>query len=128
MAATRRISLLAARSGTAAPDRRSSRMGLERVLAVLVLATLIGAGRMPLHLNHATAAILPTQLLPGHNQTAEPDEGDSEDDEDDEQGSSTSEDMQDGVLRPPRTGDDEAVKVPPAERLPPSPAEKPKRE
>jgi hypothetical protein len=93
-----------------------------------MLTALLTVARTPIPATHATAAIMPTQLLPTPNQEDPESEGESEDDEEEEQGSSRGEDLKDGVLRPPRTGDDEAVKVPPAEKLPASPSEKPKRE
>jgi hypothetical protein len=127
---------------TLVPDRdtepafapgRSLAMGWHNLALAAALTALVFATGGPLHGHTAWAAIMPAQLMPAPNQDAGPDsqhdpeEGDSEDD-DEEQGSSRSEDLQDGILRLPRTGDDEAVKVPPAERLPPSPSEKPKRE
>jgi hypothetical protein len=108
-------------------------MGWHNLVLTAALTALMFATGGPVQGNTATAAIMPAQLLPAPNQDAgpgseqEPEEGDSEDDEE-EQGSSRSEDLQDGILRLPRTGDDEAVKVPPAELLPPTPQEKPRRE
>ena len=97
-------------------------------------AALVFATGGPVHGSSAAAAIMPVQLMPAPNQDAgpgsehDPEEGDSEDDEDEQGSSSRQEDLQDGILRLPRTGDDEAVKVPPAEWLPPLPSEKPRRE
>ena len=108
-------------------------MGWQNLVLAAALTALVFATGGPAQDRTAAAAIMPVQLMPTPNQEdagpgAEqgPEEGDSEDDEA-EQGSSRSEDLQDGILRLPRTGDDEAVKVPPAELLPPTPQEKPRR-
>lgn len=108
-------------------------MGWHNLALIAAVAALVLVARGPAPGPGATAAIMPAQLMPAPNQDAGPgsehesQEGDSEDDED-EHGTSRSEDLQDGILRLPRTGDDEAVKVPPAERLPTTPQEKSRRE
>lgn len=113
------------------PGARSTHMLWTRLSAIAALAIVALIGVAAWGGDPAQAGVVPTQLLPSPNHPPpEADEEESEDadeDEEEEEGSSRGEDMKDGVLRPPRTGDDEAVKMPPAETLPPSPPATPRQ-